>query len=361
MTDTRAARKRYRQYVRDELAAAAVYRAMAEQTDEQTRRVLLGLADAEQRHAAHWADRLEELGATRPDLREGGGGGLRARLLTLLARRFGAHAVAPLLERHEANELGRYDREPDASEQMMVDERVHAQVVANLFPGWRTKTSGALRAGTFGANDGLVSNLALVMGVAGGQASDGTILLAGLAGLLGGGLSMGIGEWISVTSQCELWEGEVELDAEHLTYLPDDGANELALLFRARGLPVEQADTAAQEVLGDREQAARLLATGKLGFDPQALGSPWTAAATNFTTFVVGAAVPVVPYVVTGGTAAFVAAMVAAALALFMVGAAISLLTYRPMLRVGLRQLAIGAGAAAVTFVLGSLIGAGVG
>lgn len=359
MTDTRAARKRYRHYLKDELAAAAVYRAMAEHSDAGTSRVLRGLAEAEERHAAHWADRLEELGEDRPGLATAGGG-MRVRLFVFLARRFGAKAVTPLLERQEAKELGRYDRDAGASDQMAAEERVHAQVVANLYPGWRTRTSGALRAGTFGANDGLVSNLALVMGVAGGQAADGTILLAGLAGLVGGGLSMGIGEWISVTSQRELWEGEVELDAEHLEDLPDDAANELALLFRTRGLPRDQADEAARAVLGDRDQAASVLATGKLGFDPQALGSPWTAAATNFTTFVAGAAVPVAPYLVTGGDAAFVSSLVAAALALFLVGATISLLTYRPMVRSGLRQLAIGAGAAAVTFAVGRVIGAGV-
>lgn len=356
----RARRRRYRRYLAEERNAAAVYQAMADQASGEVRRVLQGLAEAEQRHAAHWADRLEEMGEPRPDT-TAATRGPRARLLTFVARRFGLGTVAPLLERHEAAEIGRYGAEPAATEQMIVDERVHARTVASLFPGWRTRTSGSLRAATFGANDGLVSNLALVMGVAGGQAADETILLAGLAGLLGGGLSMGIGEWISVTSQRELWAGEIELDEEHLEALPQDTTNELTLLLRAKGLPPEQAEEAAREIQGDRDAAARLLASEKLGFDPQALGSPWGAATSNFAAFVVGAAVPVAPYALTGGTAAFVSAIIAAAVALFTVGAIISVLTYRPMVRAGLRQLAIGAGAAGATFLLGTLIGGGVG
>lgn len=356
----RSVRRRYRRYLADERDAAAVYRAMAARTGGEARRILLGLADAEERHATHWADRLEELGEPRPDV-TGTPPGWRARIFSLGARRLGVRRLAPLLERHEAAEIHRYDDEPAATDQMIVDERVHARVVASLFPTWRTRTSGALRAATFGVNDGLVSNAALVMGVAGGQASDATILLAGLSGLLAGGLSMGVGEWISVTSQRELWEGEVELDAEHLAALPENGRNELALLFRAQGLSAARAQTTAGEVLHDREHAARLLASEKLGFDPEALGSPWGAAWSSFGAFVVGASVPVAPYVLTRGTGAFVGAMVATAAALFLVGGLISVVTYRPMLLAGLRQLGIGVGAATLTYLLGSLIGNGVG
>lgn len=355
----RSVRRRYHRYLADERDAAAVYRAMAQRTEGEARRILLGLADAEERHAAHWADRLEELGEPRPDI-TGTRVGWRARVFSLIARRLGARRLAPLLERHEAAEIHRYDDEPAATDQMIVDERVHARVVASLFPTWRTRTSGALRAATFGINDGLVSNAALVMGVAGGQASDATILLAGLSGLLAGGLSMGVGEWISVTSQRELWEGEVELDAEHLGALPENGHNELALLFQAQGLSAERAKTTASEVLHDREHAARLLASEKLGFDPDALGSPWGAAWSSFVAFVIGAGVPVVPYIVSRGTPAFVGAMAATAVALFLVGALISVVTYRPMVLAGLRQLFIGAAAATVTYGLGSLIGGGV-
>jgi vacuolar iron transporter family protein len=330
---------------------------MAERTEGETRAILLGLAEAEERHAEHWVRKLEQLGEPAPDRRRSPRGGF----LGFLARRFGVQAVIPLLERREAAEINRYDAEPGAPDRMIVDERVHSRVIASLFPSWRTRTSGSLRAATFGVNDGLVSNLALVMGVAGGQAADATILLAGLAGLLGGGLSMGIGEWISVTSQRELWEGEVELDAEQLAALPEEGANELALLLRAKGMPAEEAEEAAAELLRDEQVAARVLASEKLGFDPEALGSPWGAAVSNFSAFVIGALIPVLPYAVASGTTAFVGAIVGAAVGLFCVGALISLLTYRPMILAGTRQLAIGALAAVATYVLGGLVGGVVG
>ena len=358
---SRNLRRRYRRHLAEERDAAAVYRAMAERSGGEQRRILLGLAEAEERHAAHWADTREGLGEPRPDLGASARLGWRARLLVLLAHLLGVRAVVPLLERGEAAEINRYDDEPAAPAHMVVDERVHARTVASLFPTWRTRTSGSLRAATFGVNDGLVSNLALVMGVAGAQVSDQTVLLAGLAGLLGGGLSMGIGEWISVTSQRELWQGEVELDEEQLKALPEDGANELSLLFRAKGMDAEEAAAAAAEILKDRETAAQLLASEKLGLDPRAFGSPWTAALSNFTAFVVGAVIPVAPYALTSGTAAFAGAIGAAAVALFIVGASISLITYRPMWLAGLRQLGIGMLAAAITFVVGNLLGGALG
>jgi vacuolar iron transporter family protein len=355
----KTARRRYHRYLAAERDSAAVYRAMAERTSGEPRDILLGLAAAEERHASHWADLLEELGEERPPV--DGTPGRRASLLSFIARRVGLRAVVPLLERGEANEISRYDAEPAAPDHMVVDERVHARVVSSLFPSWRTSTSGALRAGTFGVNDGLVSNVSLVMGVAGAQSGDGAILLAGLAGLVGGGLSMGIGEWISVTSQRELWAGEVRLDEDHLDLLPEDGANELALLLRAKGMHDDEARSAAFKLLDDRQAAARLLAREKLGFDADALGSPWGAAISNFSAFVIGAAVPVLPYVFSSGRTAFAWAIAAAAVALFAVGAAISLITYRPMVWAGFRQLAIGTLAAATTYLVGMLIGTGVG
>jgi vacuolar iron transporter family protein len=354
---SRADKRRYRRHLADERNGAAVYRAMAEHTEGETRDILLGLAEAEERHAEHWAAALEAMGEDPGEARVRRRGGF----LGFVARRFGISAAVPLLERREAAELGRYEKEPAAPRSMAVDERVHSRVIANLFPGWRTRTSGSLRAATFGVNDGLVSNLALVMGVAGGQAADETILLAGLAGLLGGGLSMGIGEWISVTSQRELWEGEVLLDEAQLAHLPDRGAHDLALLLRSRGMSEEEAETSAAVLLEDPATASRLLASEKLGFDADALGSPWGAAVSNFSAFVVGAAIPVAPYVLTGGATAFRSAVVAAGAALFGVGALISVLTYRPTLRSGARQLAIGALAAAITYGLGTLVGGVIG
>lgn len=347
--------RRYRRFLMAEVDGAAVYRALAERYDGRRGEILGQLAAAEERHAGHWADRLAEVGEQRPDIRALRAG-WRARLLILLVRVVGARFVVPLLERGEATEIRRYGLEPSAPDRMVVEERIHARVVASLFPSWRTRLSGSLRAGTFGMNDGLVSNLALVMGVAGGRGGDDAILLAGLAGLLGGGLSMGIGEWISVTTQRELWEGEIELDTRHLESLPQEGANELGLLFQARGTPAGPAAAMAAEVLRSPPAAARLLADEKLGFDPRTLGSPWGAATSNFGAFVAGAAVPVLPYLLGSGAVAFTASIAVSAVALFGVGALLSLLTYRPMVWAGCRQLAIGALAAGATYVLGGLV-----
>lgn len=340
----------------EELDGAAVYRALAERAEGERRDILLGLAEAEERHARHWADKLAELGHDPPRIAAHQVSG-RARLLAWVARRLGVGAVIPLIERGEASEISRYDAEPAAPAHMVVDERVHARVVAGLFPSWRARTSGGLRAGVFGVNDGLVSNLALVMGMAGGRASNEIIVLAGLAGLLGGALSMAVGEFISVTSQRELFAGEIALDATHLKELDGEPTNELALLLRARGTPAGDAEQAAEELLRDPDVAARVLAREKLGFDPAALGSPWGAAASNFSAFSVGATIPLLPFVVGSGRAALVAAILAASFALFAVGAIISLLTTRPMLRAGLRQLTLGAVAATVTYLLGGVAG----
>lgn len=356
----RSPKRRYRRHLAEELDGAAVYRALADHADGERREILLGLADAEVRHARHWADKLEELGDPRP-LIAGHHVGGRARLLAWVARRLGVRAVIPLLERGEATEIHRYDAEPAAPAAMVVDERVHARVIAGLFPSWRTRTSGGLRASVFGINDGLVSNLALVMGMAGGQVANEVVVLAGFAGLLGGGLSMGAGEFVSVSSQRELFAGEVELDAAHLRALPEEEANELALLLRARGTPEDEAEAAAAGLLRDPDRAARVLAREKLGFDATALGSPWGAAASSFGAFIVGAAIPVLPFLVSAGTAALTAAIVVCGLALFAVGAAISLLTARPTLRAGLRQLAVGGVAAAATYTLGTLAGVALG
>lgn len=333
-----------------------MYRALADHADGERRDILLGLAAAEERHARHWADKLEELGQPRPQFSRHRVGS-RARLVAWLARRLGVRAVIPLLERSESAEITRYDAEPAAPEHMVVDERVHARVVARLFPSWRTRASGSLRAAVFGVNDGLVSNLALIMGVAGGQAGNDVIVLAGLAGLLAGALSMGAGEYISVASQRELFAGEVQLDAAELDALPQEQANELALLLRAKGLAEHEAATMAGKVLDDPQLAARVLATEKLGFDPVALGSPWGAAASSFSAFGAGATVPVLPFLVASGTPALGVAIAAAGVALFAVGAAISVLTNRPMLRAAVRQLAVGALAATATYLLGGLVG----
>jgi VIT1/CCC1 family predicted Fe2+/Mn2+ transporter len=220
--------------------------------------------------------------------------------------------------------------------------------------------SGKLRAAIFGINDGLVSNVALIMGFAGADMDRSVILLAGISGLLAGAFSMGAGEYISVTSQRELFEREMALEAEEIEAMPDEEANELALIYRAKGVGREEAEAMAARIMRDRTTALDTMAREELGLNPDELGSPWGVAGSSFVSFAAGAVVPVLPWLVASGTAAFTASVILSALALFLVGAGISLLTGRPLLQSGARQLLVGGLAAAATFGIGRLIGVSV-
>ena len=345
--------RRYRRYVEQELDNVVLYRRLAEGADGEHRTVLLDLADAEERHARYWQQKLAELGVAPDDVaahRPARG----TRLLSWLARRLGLRTIVPLLERMEASERGRYGQEPDAAAGMKADELVHAQLVAGLFPAWRTRASGSLRAAVFGLNDGLVSNLALVMGMAGGDASNDVVLLAGLAGLTAGAGSMAAGEYISVRSQRELVEGNRPPTPAELRVLVNEGSlAQLELLMRLRGFDADLASDIARR--GDHDAAADAFA----GAEPDlaGLGSPAGAALSSFIAFAAGAVLPVLPFVVGSGAAALTGAAVVAGAALFAVGSIISLLTGRSILRSGLRQLLIGSLTAAGTYLVGLAFG----
>ena len=364
--------QQFREHWADELDGAAVYRALADGSDGEQREIFLQLAAAEERHARHWAAKLVELGEPEPrpeDHRQG----YKSRLVGWLARRFGPRAVLPIVERAEVADAGHYDGVPDATAAMATDERIHARVLAGLTPSsaraggimrgerWhRGDASGALRAAIFGVNDGLVSNLSLVMGVTGGDASRKLIVLAGLAGLLAGAFSMGAGEYISVTSQRELFEREIALEAEEIEAMPDEEANELALIYRAKGVGQAEAEVMAARIMRDRATALDTMAREELGLNPDELGSPWGVATSSFAAFASGALVPVLPWLLAAGTAAFVGSLALSAVALFLVGSGISLLTGRPLLVAGGRQLLVGGVAAGATFAIGRLIGVSV-
>ncbi|MFC5503069.1 VIT1/CCC1 family protein [Lysinimonas soli] len=352
---SRAARvKRWRQYLADERAEAAVYRELAGRKKGEEREILLELADAEGRHEAHWIDLLgDEVG---PPLR----GDLRTRLLAFLARHFGSLFVLALAQRAEARSP--YDDESDASDAMAADERIHGEVLRGLAARGRTRLAGSFRAAVFGANDGLVSNLALVLGIGATGVSAATVLFTGLAGLLAGALSMGAGEYVSVRSQRELLEASQPDPASQaaLAHLDVD-ANELALVYRARGMSESEATLHAAEVLatlrleGDDPAA--------VGIDEhEAIGSAWNAAISSFLFFASGALIPVLPYLF--GARHLLAVVIAAAavgLALLGTGAIVGVLSGASPLKRALRQLIIGFGAAGVTYVLGLLFGAALG
>ena len=352
---------RYQRRLAKEQGAASVYQALAQQREGEEREILLALARAEERHAAHWAAKLH------PSERRPRPPTLRARMLGWLASRLGPLLVLGMVQRAEA--AGDYDRDPEATAAMAADEQAHALVVAGLAQRARARASGWFRAAVFGANDGLVSNVSLVLGMAGAGSSNQVVLRAGLAGLLAGALSMAAGEYVSVRSQRELLEAaSQELDRPTLRALAQQEAAELGLVFRARGLPADQAERHAAALVAGHEQqpaggedAANAGTGGAEAADTDVVGSAWGAAGFSFVSFAVGAAVPILPFLFTSGGAAIVAAAVVVGVALFATGTTVGLLTGGPLLRRGLRQLGIGAVAAVVTYGLGRVFGTTIG
>jgi VIT1/CCC1 family predicted Fe2+/Mn2+ transporter len=382
---TRESVKRWRDLLESERDAAELYSRLADAETGERREIFGELAETERRHAAHWAAKLHAAGAEVPDP---GSPSLRTRLLGAAAGRFSTQAVLPLIERAERADAGIYDADPDALPGMAADERGHARTLARLTAGstndgvgaspvgagpagadpvsqiarrerWhRGDRSGAVRAAVFGVSDGLVSNTALVMGFAGSGVSHAATLLAGVAGLLAGSFSMAAGEYISMSSQREMFQREISLEQAELEEKPAEEHAELVLLYRAKGLPRADAERLADRIMADRSVALDTMAREELGLDPGQLGSPWAAAASSLLAFAAGAFVVVLPYLIGGGTAALVAAVVLALAAMFGVGATIGALNGRSAVRMGLRQMAVGALAAAVTFGVGALIGA---
>ena len=358
---------RFREMLAAEQRSATLYRGLAAGASGERREVFEQLAAVEDKHAAHWAAKLTEIGEpmpgpARPDL--------RTRALAWVARHFSADAVLPLVERGEHADAGLYDSDPHATPGMAVDERSHARVLTRLRGSaddprdimkrerrHRGDRSGALRAAVFGVNDGLVSNTSLVMGFAGSGAAASTILFAGLAGLLAGAFSMAAGEYISMRSQREAYEREISVEAEELRDDPEAEAEELALIYRAKGLDAEEAEKVAKTIMKDSDVALDTMAREELGLDPDELGSPWSAALSSLLAFALGAVVVVLPYVFGSGIAALVTAVGLAALALFGVGATIGLLNGRSAVRAGGRQLLVGGVAAVLVFGIGHLIG----
>ncbi|WP_345802458.1 VIT1/CCC1 family protein [Microbacterium sp. AZCO] len=351
-------RRRWAQYLVNERAEARVYRELAARREGEEREILTALAEAEGRHEAHW---LELLGGEPKRLPSPG---LGTRLLGWMARRFGSIFVLALAQNAEGRSP--YDDEPFATSRMAADEKIHHEVVRGLAARGRRRLSGTFRAAVFGANDGLVSNLALVMGIGATGVSAQFVLFSGVAGLLAGALSMGAGEFVSVRSQRELLEatepnGYADAALPHL----DIDANELALVYRTRGMPETEAlERARRIVAASRTQEAQSTYTGPVEVvdNHEVVGSAWGAALSSFLFFASGAIIPVLPWIFgLSGVAAVVLALVLVGIALLSTGATVGLLSGGPPLRRALRQLGIGFGAAAVTYVLGLAFGVSMG
>src|SRR3954447_4330277 len=333
------------------------------------------IASNERRHAEVWASKLRDAGVdvppapTRPRP--------RVAFIVLLARIFGTKAVSDLVTALEGDEEELYEGQGASPEveAIAADEREHAEIwrklkdpdyhpdrdVASRERWHRSGRSGTPRAVIFGVSDGLVSNLALVMGVAGAAGERGSfILLAGIAGLLAGAFSMAAGEYISMQSQRELFERQIALERAEMEAMPEEEEAEMAASYRSKGFAPDEAARIAHRIFQDPDTALDMLIREELGLDPDELGSPWGAAGSSFVAFAIGAVIPLLPFLLTSGTPAFVAALGMSFIALFLVGAGVSVFTGRNTLFSGTRQVAIGAAAAAVTYAVGTLIGANV-
>jgi VIT1/CCC1 family predicted Fe2+/Mn2+ transporter len=363
---------RYRSNLQGEIDSASLYRTLADvETNPELAKVYAKLAAVEESHAEFWRKRLVAAGGALPPPRVD----LKTRALGFLARRFGPSFVLPTLSTLEHLDSGQYDKQPDAVQGGLPrTERSHARIIealagrspdvlsggelARLEGRHRGMDGNALRAAVLGANDGLVSNLSLVMGVAGAALAPHAILVTGLAGLLAGACSMAMGEWLSVNTARESNQRQIDAEAEELREVPDEEKEELALIYQAKGLPADQAKALAEKLISNKETALDTLAREELGIDPNELGgSPWTAGVTSFFLFAIGAIFPVAPFFFLGGLAAVGASLAASGVALFVIGAGTSLFTGRGLLFSGVRQLVIGFAAAAVTYGIGHLIG----
>ena len=362
-------------YLYDRLAAI--------EKDPQRRAAFESIAASERRHAAIWEAKLTSLGeqvppAARPSW--------RVRQIAVLARLFGTRAVSDAVKALEGYEESVYGAHSDVAEvhEIASDEAKHAEIWKGLDqtargkgasahraavvetqarePWHRSGGGGTLRAAIFGVSDGLVSNAALVLGIAGATSGgDGSfVVLAGVAGLLAGAFSMAAGEYVSMRSQTEVLERQIELERAELEAMPEEEEKEIAAIYRGRGFPEGEAAAIAKRLMADPKIALETLVREELGLDPEELGSPWGASIGSFLAFAIGAFVPLLPFILLTGGTALAVSIGLTSLALFAVGASVSLLTGRSALYSGARQLLIGIAAAGITYLIGSLIGVNV-
>lgn len=359
-----------------EIDSAAIYRALATvERPPALAEVYRRLAATEEAHAHFWEAQLraahQPVSAATP--------GWRARALVWLAGRFGPEFILPTLVGREQQGRNGYATQPETQgTALLAQEHSHARLLqaitgparaslggsalAGLEGRHRAGSGNALRAAVLGASDGLLSNLSLVMGVAGANLSGQAVLITGLAGLVAGACSMALGEWISVQSSRELYERQLAIEGEELRAAPEEEAEELALIYQAKGIDEAQARALAARIIQDPSAALETLAREELSIDPAELGgSAWEAAGTSFVLFALGASVPVIPFLFGSGLLTIVVSLALSILALFGIGAAITILTGRGVWSSGLRQVLIGLAAAGLTFGLGRLLGVALG
>ncbi len=356
----------------DEINSAYLYRLISKMEKETPlKEVYHRMAESEERHAGIWKTKLSRSGVKKLPVAPNS----RTKILALIARLFGHQTILSILIGGEKKAVHSYRTEKDTDIQSMAnEEQSHERLMKHMAGGTgkglqggflaqlegRHRSSGgnALRAAVLGANDGLVSNLSLVMGVAGADLSGRSILITGLAGLLAGAASMALGEWLSVQSSRELYEHQIEIEQYEIDTIPAEEETELALIFQAKGLPEDQAKKLAKQIIAHPDTSIDTLAREELGIDPEELGgSAWEAAITSFFLFAIGAIIPVFAYFFSSGSIAIVWSLILSAIGLIIIGSSITLLTGKNWIKSGFRQVIFGLLAAGLTFGIGKLIG----
>lgn len=360
--------ERYLENLQDEVDGAYLYRTLAALEERASLAELYArLAEVEESHAAFWQERIGHPKDVTPSR--------RARVLGWLGRRVSKSFLLSVVASAEEKAQFMYDDQPEtAGTSLRADERSHARLLKSITSGGiegdelarlegrhRSVGGNALRAAVLGSNDGLVSNLALVMGVAGASLPSQAVLISGLAGLLAGSASMALGEWLSVQSARELHQRQLDIERREIEEMPEEEEAELALIYQAKGLDEDEARKLAARIMRDPDLALDTMAREELGIDPAELGgSAWEAAITSFLLFAAGAVIPVVPFMFSSGIGAVAWSMGVSGIGLFGIGAGITLLTGRSVWRSGFRQMALGLMAAVITYGVGALLGAAV-
>ncbi|MDT7043759.1 VIT1/CCC1 transporter family protein [Candidatus Nitronereus thalassa] len=364
--------KRYERNFKDETGSVALYQALAKmESNAKIAEVFQRIAQQEQRHADIWKHKLETLGWAIPHKPLE----FRWRLIIWLAKRFGPAFILPALTEMEYNGSRRYQQDPEARDgELFVQEHSHARVLRAIGKGAEEGIEGSelarmegrhhaiggnvLRASVLGANDGLVSNVSLIMGVVGANFSEQTIIITGLAGLLAGAGSMAMGEWISVQSSRELSQRQIDIESDEIDEMPEEEQEEMVLIFEAKGLKKEDAQNLAKELMSDKHRALDTLTREELGIDPEKLGgTAWEAAISSFLLFVFGASIPLIPFAIFDKQLAIFSGILFSALMLFVFGAAVALITGRSIFYSGFRQLLLGLAAATITYGTGRFLG----
>jgi len=364
--------KRYYHNLQKEIDSAAIYKAMAErEPNKNIAEIYNKLSSQELKHAEFWKAKIFEITKQPVDTKIS----FRGRVMRYLVKKMGPQSIISTLIANEDNASLDYSKQLETKNtNFAAEENSHNKILSvisktsqkgidgsSLFKleGRHRNVGGnALRASVLGANDGLVSNLSLVMAVSGAQLTSHNILITGLAGLLAGAASMAMGEWLSVQSSRELYQKEIETESLELENSPEEEREELSLIYQSKGIPKDIADSIALSLMSDKDKALDSLAREELGIDPEELGgSAWEAALVSFFLFAFGAIIPVIPFIFTEGFQATVLSFIISAFALFGIGSGISIITGKNIFIAGFRQVLFGLTAALITYGIGSLIG----